>query len=186
MTIAKTAGFKVFRPLQDDPNGRLAWRPLRKGIADLHRRSQVSQRSNDNYLEALSKVDDSTPLSTIFDDVSRPVSINGKRTRALRIGDPNDIAMLKAISRGEFATAGLRNRDLQRLLYPVRSDPSAAAKTKISAKISRQFRLLRAHGIIRKVSKSHRYTLTPRGYLLVTALFAARDATPKQLLRDAA
>lgn len=38
-TIANTADFKAFRPLQDDPHGRLAWRPLRKGIADLHRRA---------------------------------------------------------------------------------------------------------------------------------------------------
>lgn len=185
-TVAKTTGFKVFRPLQDDPNGKLAWRPLRKGIADLHRRAQVSQRSNDNYLEALSKVDDSTLLSTIFDEVSRPVTSNGRRSRALRIGDAGDLALLKAITRGEFATSGFRNRDLQRLLHPVRKDLSPESKRKLSAKIGRQLRLLRAHGIIRKVQKSHRYTLTSKGHLLAAALFAARDATTKQLLRDAA
>jgi hypothetical protein len=49
---------------------------------------------------------------------------NGRRSRAIRIGDPNDIALLKAVCRGEFATAEFRNRDLQRLLHPVRSDTS--------------------------------------------------------------
>ena len=185
-TVAKTSGFKVFRPLQDDPDGKCAWRPLRKGIADLHRRAEVSQRSNDTYLEALSKVDDTAPLSAIFDDVSSPLTLDGKRHRALRIGDPGDVALLKAISRGEFATAGVRNRDLQRLLHPVRRDLTSAATKKLSAKIGRQLRLLRAHGIVRKVPKSHRYTLTPKGHLLAAALFAAREATPQQLLREAA
>ena len=32
-TIAKTPDFKVFRPLSNDPNGRRAWRPMRKGIS---------------------------------------------------------------------------------------------------------------------------------------------------------
>lgn len=34
-TIANPVDFKVFRPLQDDDGGRLDWRPLRKGVADL-------------------------------------------------------------------------------------------------------------------------------------------------------
>ena len=39
--------------------------------------------------------------------------------------------MLETISRGEFSTAGFRNRDLQRLLHPVRCDPSDKARRKI-------------------------------------------------------
>lgn len=186
-TIAKPTPFKVLRPINDDkPNAKLAWKPLRKGVADLHRRAQVSQRANDNYLTALSAVDDSTPLSEIFDEVSRPVTTNGNRARALRIGDAADIALFEAISRGEFSTAGFRNRDLQRLLHPVRCDPSDKARRKIAAKCGRQIRLLRAHGLVQKVQKSHRYTLTQKGHRLAAALFAARHATTKQLLRDAA
>ena len=186
-TIANPAPFKVLRPIDDDkPNAKLAWKPLRKGVADLHRRAQVSQRANDNYLTALSAVDDSTPLSEIFDEVSHPVTGNGNRARALRIGDSADIALLEAISRGEFSTAGFRNRDLQQLLHPVRCDLSDNARRKISAKCGRQIRLLRAHGLVRKVQRSHRYTLTQKGHRLAAALFAARHATTKQLLRDAA
>jgi hypothetical protein len=55
-TIAETTDFKVLRPPHDDPEGTLAWRPLRKGVADLHRRAQVSQRANDAYLDALAAV----------------------------------------------------------------------------------------------------------------------------------
>jgi len=52
--------------------------------------------------------------------VSRPVTYRGRRVRALRIGDADDVALLTTISRGEFATAGFRNRDLRRLLPPAK------------------------------------------------------------------
>jgi hypothetical protein len=176
-TIAKTADFKVLRPLQDDPDGKLAWRPMRKGVADLHRRSQVSQRANDTYLEALTAVTDSTPLSGLLDQVSRPATYRGHRRRALRVGDPGDVALLQAIARGEFATAGFRNKDLRRLLLPVCHDATPKEARRRSSRISRLLALLRAHGIVHKVPKSHRYRLTKRGHLLTAALFAARAAT---------
>lgn len=185
-TIAKTNDFKVYRPLQDATDGEYAWRPLRKGIADLHRRAQVSQRSNECYLDALAAVSDDTPASQVFDDVSRPANYRGRRVRALRIGDPADLALLTATARGEFATAGFRNRDLRRHLYPTKRLATVEESRRISARISRQLRLLRAHGVIQKIPKTHRYRLTPRGRLLTTALFAARTATLKQLVDKAA
>ena len=179
-TIANPTGFKVFRPL--DPSRsrsrQLAWRPLRKGIADLHRRAQVSQHSNAAYLEALAAVDDRTPLRHLLDHVSRPVTYRGRRVRTLRIGDADDVALLTAISRGEFATAGFRNRDLRRLLHPGSRHDARA----LSARVSRQLRLLRAHGLIKKLPNTHRYRLTHNGHLLTAAVFAVREATLEKLV----
>ena len=45
-TLNDPKPFKAFRPLQGDPQGRCAWRPLRAGIADLPRRAQISRSSN--------------------------------------------------------------------------------------------------------------------------------------------
>ena len=185
-TVAETTDFKVLRPPHDDPTGQLDWRPLRKGVADLHRRAQVSQRSNDAYLDALAAVEDTTPCSQLFDAVARPVTDGGRRFRALRLGDPDDLALLQAIAHGEFATSGCRNRDLRHLLYPSTSNASRDQVRRLSARISRKLRLLRAHGVIRKIPKTHRYRLTERGQLLTAALFAAREANIKQLLAQAA
>ena len=185
-TIGNPADFKVLRPLTDRPKSKLAWRPMRKGVADLHRRAEVSQRANDTYLGALSTVEDYTPLSQLFDQVSRHTTYHHRRVRALRIGDPDDIALLNAISRGEFATAGFRNRDLRRHLHPNHRTAIKADERRLSAKVGRKIRLLRAHGLIRKISKSHRYRLTAKGHLLTAALFAARQANIKQLLAQAA
>jgi hypothetical protein len=185
-TIARTTDFKVLRPRNDDPEGQLEWRPLRKGVADLHRRAQLSQRSNEAYLDALAAVDDTTPCSQLFDAVSRPVVDRGRRVRALRLGDRDDLALLQAVAHGEFAVSGFRNRDLRRLLEPTAPSASPREQRRLSAKTSRRLRLLRAHGIIRKVPKTHRYRLTTRGQLLTAALFATRNANIKQLLAKAA
>lgn len=185
-TIAKTADFKVLRPLTNKPGGKLAWRPLRKGVADLHRRAKVSQRSNENYLDALSVVGDTTPCSQLFDAVSRPADDGSRRVRALRLGDPHDLALLQAVSRGEFATAGFRNRDLRRLLNPAAAQAPPEEVRRLASRVSRQLRLLRVHGVIARVQKTHRYRLTACGRLLTAALFAVRDANVKQLIAKTA
>lgn len=182
-TIANTDDFRAYRPAQNDPQGEPAWRPLRKGIADLHRRAEVSQAANERYLQALAAVDDSTPVAEIFDQVCRPVIRNGQRTRAIRIGDPHEVALLRAISRGEFATAGFRNRNLRQILDPSVRSPQAIKKQ--AARITRLLRILRAHGLIRKVQRSHRYLLTTKGIHLTAALFATRQASIRELLRAA-
>jgi hypothetical protein len=185
-TIARTQDFKVFRPPHKDPEGKLDWKPLRKGVADLHRRAEVSQRSNERYLEALASVEDRTPCSEIFDAVAKPIIDGQHRSRALRIGDPADVALLAAVSRGEFAVSGFRNRDLRRILHPKSAKLDPAGQKRVAARVGRQIRLLRAHGLIRKVQKTHRYVLTPKGTLLAAALWATRDANLKKLVSEAA
>jgi hypothetical protein len=192
-TIGNPKDFQVLRPRREDERGerhnevegqKLVWRKMRKSVADLHRRTEISQRANERYLDALSVVDDTTPCSRIFDSFSRPVVDDSRRFRSLRLGDPAELALLEAISRGEFVTTGFRNRDLRRLLYPAPTDKTE--ERRLSGKVSRALRLLRAHGVIKKIQKTHRYQLTERGRLLTAALRATRDANVHQLLRKAA
>lgn len=185
-TIGDPTDFKVFRPRQNDPDGKLEWLPLRKGVADLYRRAEVSQRSNHTYFNALAAVGDTTPCSKIFDTVSRPVTDRGRRVRALRLADPNDIALLEAIARGEFAISGFRNRDIRSQLHPAASTALPAEKRRLAARMSRQLRILRAHGLIQKIQKTTRYRLTDHGQTLTAAIFATRNADITQLLSKAA
>jgi hypothetical protein len=192
-TIGNPKDFCVLRPRSEDERGQrhdaatgaqLVWRNMRKSVADLHRRAELSQRANQRYLDALAVVEDTTPCSRIFDLVAKPVVDNGRRYRALRLSDPAELALFEAISRGEFTPTGFRNADLRRLLY-------SRARTKAddrrrSARLSRLLRLLRVHGIVRKIPKTHRYQLTQRGRLLTAALRATRDASIQHLLREAA
>jgi hypothetical protein len=185
-TIAKTQCFKVFRPLSAEPHAKLAWRPLRKGIADLHRRAQVSQAANERYLDALANVDDDTTLADLFDQVAKPTSWHGRRVRAIHIGAKADVELLQAIARGEFATNGFRNRDLRQRLEPASSRASKAEQRRASARVSRMLRMLRAHGLIHKLPRTHLYRLTSRGQLITAALHAARNSSIRKLLGSAA
>jgi hypothetical protein len=180
-TIVHAEQFRVYRP---DAKGQLKWQGLRRGIADLWRRGQVSQAANGRYLEALASVTGGTPLYQEAQSVCRPVFINGKRYRALNPWSAHDGALLEAISRGEFTLNGLRNRDLRKLLYA--STDQMTQRRRQSAALTRKLAILRAHRLIRKVPATHRYMLTQNGRRIVTALLAARRADVDQLTRMAA
>lgn len=184
-TINDAAGFKSFRAPEGKPGAPKSWQRMRKGIADLHRRTQVSQAANDRYLNALASVEDTTCLGDLAARLCRPAKRKGRRLRALNPYAPDDARLLEAISRGEFALNGFRNRDLRRLLF----DDAAAAKPeqrRHAAAVSRKLALLRAHRLIRKVPGTHRYHLSNQGRRIVTGLITARNASTDVLTKLAA
>jgi hypothetical protein len=185
LTMQNPEDFRVYRRPEDNPERPLAWLPMRRGIADLHRRAEVSQKANERYLDALASVDDSTSLRELLEPVEKPTTWNGKRVRALRPFDPSDRLLLETISRGEFTINGLRNKDLQPLLYAGTAKSKEEQRRRSSA-ISRKLRLLRAHHLIRKVPGSHRYHVTAAGRQLATAVIAASNATVNLLIPKAA
>jgi hypothetical protein len=179
-TVNQTREFKVFRGTEAEPEKK-QWRKLRKGVADLHRRAEVSRASNERYLESMAAVERSTTLGQGLAPLCRPVTREGVRSRALRPFDAQDMALLEAVGRGEFAINGFRNRDVRELLAG-KDDPKDAASTRRrSGQITRKLRLLRAHGVIRKVPRTHRYLLTGKGRTLVTLLAAAKEADTQRL-----
>ncbi len=108
-----------------------------------------------------------------------------RRVRALNPLAAPDAALLEAVSRQEFLINGLRNRDLRRLLYG--AEPAAVAqRRRQAAVVTRQLRLLRAHGLIHKVPKTHRYVVSEAGRKAITVLLAARNASTEELSRCAA
>ena len=179
-TINDPYGLKVFRPREGDPDGKLAWRPLRKGVADLYRRSQLSQASNERYLDALSSANTSTPLGEMVKSICRPAILNGKQVRALRPWSEDDTRLFRAVTRGEFAVNGLRNRDLQGILYGTPAQ-SAVEKRRRSSRVTRLLRMLRAHGLVKKVTATHRYVLTAKGSDILRAILATQSVTLEQL-----
>ena len=180
-TINDPSDFKVFRPLEGNPGGEKAWRPLTRGIANMSRLAKVAQSSNDRYLTELAALDTEAPISALVDRICRPVDWEGRRVRALRPWAEDDRLLLKAISRGEFALRGLRNRDLLPLLFPEAPSLPAEQRRRYSARVTRKLRMLRAHGIIRKVTGTHRYLLTRGGAQTVMAILRYQHVSLAQL-----
>jgi hypothetical protein len=179
-TINNPAAYRSYRPSETDPEGDPQWRTMRRGVADMHRRAEVSQAANDRYAEALAALDTTTPLGQLAAAVCRPVSKEGKRYRAIHPFSAEDRALLEAISDGKHATAGFCNRDLASRLYPAKS-ADQAARGRLASKISYRLRILRAHGLIRKVPSQRRYHMTTKGRHIVTALLQVQHATLQQL-----
>ena len=185
-TINQTRDFKVLRRKAGDDQGEMAWRPLRKGVADLHRRAQVSEAANRRYLQALAHVQDTTSLGALTEKLCRPAIWKGQRVRALNPYAPEDLALLQAVARGEFTLNGFRNRDLVSLLYTSDQELTPKEKRRRSSAVTRKLRLLRAHGLIKKVPKTHRYHLTASGSKAITTIIAALQASADSLINLAA
>jgi hypothetical protein len=183
-TINDTQDFQVFRAKEGEPRGGKKWLPLRKGVADLHRRAVISQAANTRYLESMAAVEVKRSLGQLMQRLCRPVRWKGQRVRALNPLAETDGRLLEVVNRGEFAVNGFRNRDLRDRLCARTSD--SAILKKQSAAITRQLRLLRAHGLIRKLGPTHRYALSKRGREAITALLVARAADASKLVGSAA
>lgn len=183
-TIQNGSDLRVYRTAERDTSGPKSWRRLRRGIADLYRRADLSRKAAERYLDAFSTVDDHTTLEELIARSGKPTVWRGRRVRALRPFD-HDQQLLSTLLRGEFAITGIRNRDLQRLLFSAPPDSPQQARRR-SAWVSRQLRLLRAHGLITKINGTHRYLPTVTGRKLVTAVLAALHATVSKLTPIAA
>lgn len=179
-TINDPSRIKVYRPKEGDPDGPRSWRRMRKGIADAWRRAEVGQRANERYLDTLSGADTSQRVGEILSTVSRRVKWKGRPARALRPTDPIDFALFQLLADGRLALEGLRNGDIRKALYPRRTK-SPAERRRRSGRATRLLRLLRAHGLVRKVPRTHRYLVTPKGNRVSAAVIAAQAATLEQL-----
>jgi hypothetical protein len=170
----------VFRTKEGDEAGDKKWLPLRKGVADLHRRADKSQQSNDRYLDSLAAVAESEPLHQLTQRLTEPVEWKGRRARALNPLAEADADLLQAVGRGEFLLNGFRNRQLREVLLAEKELTPDDARRQTSA-MTRKLRLLRAHGVIQKVTGSQRYIVTEYGRTTIAALTAARNANIKLL-----
>jgi hypothetical protein len=184
-TLNNVSDLRVYRPKEGGSEEEKEWRVLRKGVADLHRRAQVSQAANERYLDALSSVDDSATLQERVRRVTEPTTWKGKRVRALHPFAAEDTALLEAVSRGEFTVNGMRNRDLRALLYGADDAASREEVRRRAGRITRQLRLLRAHGLLQKVPHTHRYHVTASGREMITAILTARQTPVAQLAKAA-
>jgi hypothetical protein len=188
-TINNPEEFKVFRTREQDPEGDKDWRTLRRGVADLHRRAQVSQAANERYAAAAAALQETTPVKEVAARLCQRAKAPGKspahKVRALNPLGAEDGALLEAVNDPKHAIAGLRNRDLVMILYaqPARTKEEQRRR---SARVTRLIRLLRAHALLHKVPHTHRYQISSDARKTIAALLSARNANAETLTRNAA
>lgn len=164
--------------------GELALQPIRKTVADLERTTEVSQRTNERYLDALAELDQQQPLHDVLDPVCKHTTFRKRRVRALKPWDRDDVKLFTAINNGDFLLRGFRNGEIVDALYSSRR-VDEKEKRRRRSRVSRLLRILRAHGMIRKLPKQNRYQVTTKGRRVVTAVLAARETPVAALLHAA-
>ncbi len=146
-TIHDASGLKVFQPVADALEGELKWQKLRKGVANLHRRCELSQAANERYLEALAVVESPAPLGELSGPLCQRLVKDGHRFRSLNPLGEEDARLLEFVARGDHLITGFRNRDVRQRLYGDRSKDASVHRQQ-SERVSRPLALLRAHGLI--------------------------------------
>ena len=140
--------------------------------------------ANDRYLNALAGVDESARLQDLTAGLEQPVRWKKARVRGLRLlGEDADL--LAVVGRGEFCVNGFRNRDVRVALF-AEQKLGEKEQRRQSAATGRKLRLLRAHGVIRKLPNTRRYQLTARGRHMIDALQSAKATPVNQLIKMAA
>jgi hypothetical protein len=180
-TMNDPSGYKVFRTKEgEDDNAPKSWQQLRKGIADLPRRAEIGQAANNRLIESMATVAETTPLGKLLEPLCRPAQDNqGRRVRALNPSAGPDGQLLRYLATGDFLLNGFRNRDLRAALHPPAADKQEQRRQ--SAALTRKLAILKAHGLIVKVQKTHRYHLSAAGKRITTALSAAYQADINEL-----
>ena len=178
-TLNTVRDFRAYRTKEGGPEDDLQWRGMRKGIADLHRRAEVSQKANERLLDALASVDDSQSVEELTAEIQKHTTWGSRRVRGLRPW-AEDKKLWTAINHGEFLINGFRNRDIQKLLYESEAE-SPVERRRRSAATSRMLRMLRAHAITQKVPRTHRYQVTEAGRAILVAVLTTARTSVHQL-----
>lgn len=151
-TINDTRDFGIGRLLHNLP-------ALRKvGFAANHRLLEVQRTSSDPAAGA-----------DAYDQVCRPVVVDGQRAPALRFDAPATQALLSALIVLRLLHPGFANRDLRELLAPLLGLPPEAMT---QGRMTYHLRQLRLHGLIERIPRTHRYHVTDFG--LAAAVFLTR------------
>lgn len=183
-TIQDPKDLSVYRTPETRPEAPKAWYPLRRAVADLHRRAEISRAANERYLTSLAAASLTTPLAQEAARLCQPIRRDRRRYRALNPFEAADAKLLSAINRGEWTLKGFRNREIRLLIFG-RARNKTQQRSQ-AAKVSRRLALLHAHGLIAKVPRSYRWQVTSKGRRTLTALLAARQADTDKLISLAA
>lgn len=142
---------------------------VNKGLENLSHLCHLAEQSNRKLLEIERLQDDCLLKKPSFEKLQQPTVIANQRASAMRFGDPRTMALLQALCGFFHVPHGFRHRDLR---------PRVASLLGLTlgeytpGRMTYDLRRLRLKGVIARVPKTHRYTVTTFG--LKIALFFSK------------
>ncbi len=123
-------------------------------LADLQAKARVANR---RILDVQRAGQGCAIGAEMFERLQQPYTREGRRTGALRFGDPRAMALAGALCLTLHAVTGFNNRSL-------RAHVAGLLGTDYSVnQMSYDLGRLRCHGLIRRLHRQHRYVLTDEG-----------------------
>jgi len=181
-TINNPSKFKIYRNKQNYlPGTPKQFLSMRKSIDDIYSRTLISNDCVDRLTEHLATVEDKTPVKSLISPITKSFIKKSKKIRSLDITG-KDLLLLKSVSNISHNVSFITNNALQKELVSTSWANDMTGK-RLSSKISRNLRLLRDHGLIEKVHKQRKYTLTEKGKKITSALNAILSSSTHDLLK---
>ena len=180
-TINNPREFKIFRLVKRSGKLTKAWTPMGKSVFNLYRYAQVSRVANGHYLDALASFDTVGHCIKDIEQLAQPVITNSQRFAGFNPLLPLPSKAFAAVLDGGHCVNGFRNFDLQKLIF---DKPPASDKDikKRSGQVTRLIRKLRAHQLVAKIPRSHRYRVSTKGYRILGACLDLKNKTlPQQI-----
>lgn len=137
---------------------------MKKSIYSLYQLLTIMKAANYRYLEFISTFDDHSDGERKLNKATKPVIENERSFRGFNFFDEKDLEVLETISRGEFMTFGMQNKDIRQYLDSISSSA-----------MSRIFKRLRLHGLIERAKGSYKYFPTALGKTVIAAGLSVKN-----------
>lgn len=170
MVINQPTEFKVRRSVQRQGRRCQAWVAMRKGVSNFPDFTRHAQSAIQRYLDALAVVDIPVDASAL-QRACEPRQHRQRRQRGLQPLRASEQQLFRAVMHGEHRIKGFRHRDLQCLLHTGKAATPQQQRQR-RYQLGRQLQLLRAHQLIAKVPRTHRYRITKQGETIMTQSLA--------------
>jgi hypothetical protein len=127
-------------------------------LPNLEALQSKARAANHRILETERAGQGTVLASPAFERIAHPsVDADGRRTPALRFGDPRVMALAGALCTTLLAATGITNKSLRALMTGLLHAPYTPGQ------MTYDLRRLRLAGLIRRIERTNRYVLTPDG-----------------------
>jgi hypothetical protein len=132
-----------------------------KSLHTLPKLRAIGHHVNTRLLEVEQLAETDVLATSLFQQLQHPTTNeSGRRAAALRFGDARVHALLGALCRFSHVPGGFRHRELRPLVAGLLSRDLAAYS---GCAMTYDLRRLRLHGLIERIPRTHRYTVTNTG-----------------------
>jgi hypothetical protein len=152
----------------------IGWFPMTKGVTGLPRYAEVARSANHQYLTALSVTTDPAPAQQLLHLCTRRVQHNQRSYRGFNPAAQDDLALFKALLKGEHHLHGFRNAAVRAALYPA-AQTNTQTQRRLAARVHRALKRLHVRGLIARIPRSRRWRVTPNGHAFMAMAIKHHD-----------